>query len=302
MLIPIGTEVRPRKPPMGNYILIVSNVLIFLFTDFFGGAAGQQLKSLWSLYAAVPDLGQYLTYQFLHGDWLHLAGNMLFLWIFGNAVCDRMGSLCYALFYLAAGVIAGVVFAAFNTNALIGASGAIAAVTTAFLVLYPRVHITMLLWFFVITAFRVPAMIVIVFKIILWDNIIAPGFDHVAVSNVAYSAHLGGYFFGFCVAMGMLLGRAAPQPVRSAGPVEPLATPHWSGAAGSGAASPANHRPGDGFAPAGALEAHTGGATAGTNPRSDQRERLRRRDRALPAPPDYRCATGAAAPGSTRRG
>jgi hypothetical protein len=142
---------------------------------------------------------------------MHLLGNMLFLWIFGNAVCDRMGSFCYILFYLAGGVFAGMVFAIANDDALMGASGAIAAVTTAFLALFPRVRITMLLWFFVITAFQLPALSLIIFKIILWDNMIAPSFNQGAVSNVAYSAHLSGYGFGFCVAMGMLAARLLPR-------------------------------------------------------------------------------------------
>ena len=211
MLIPIGTEVRPRKAPVGNYLLIALNVVMFLLTDGIGGSAGQQLKNLWALYAAVPDLGQYITYQFLHGDWMHLLGNMLFLWIFGNAVCDRMGSLCYVLFYLAGGIFAGVTFAVLNDNALMGASGSIAAVTTAFLALYPRVRITMLLWVFIIIPLQVPALLLIVFKIILWDNMIAPGLEQHLVSNVAHSAHLGGYSFGFCVAMSMLAGRLLPR-------------------------------------------------------------------------------------------
>lgn len=210
-ILPIGTEIRLRKPPLGNYLLIAANVLVFLYTDVLGGSRGEQFKNLCTLYSAVPDLGQYLTYQFLHGDFGHLAGNMLFLWIFGNAVCDRMGSLAYVIFYIAGGVFAAVVFSAHNDSGLLGASGAIAAVTTAFLVLFPRVRITMLVWFLVITAVQVPAMIVIVFKIILWDNIVAPMFDTAPIANVAYSAHLGGYAFGFAVGMGLLSMRALPR-------------------------------------------------------------------------------------------
>jgi len=210
-IIPIGTEIRLRKPPIGNYALIAVNVLVFLYTDFLGGAHGQQFKNLCTLYSAVPDLGQYISYQFLHGDFGHLAGNMLFLWIFGNAVCDRMGSLTYVLFYVAGGVFAAVVFSARNDSGLLGASGAIAAVTTAFLVLFPRVRITMFVWFLVITAIQVPAMVLIVFKVILWDNVIAPMFDTAPVANVAYSAHLGGYAFGFVVGMALLAGRALPR-------------------------------------------------------------------------------------------
>lgn len=212
LILPIGTDVRPRTPPLGNWIIIAANVAIFLLTDFFLGAAGERLKNIYSLDAARPELWQYLTYQFLHGDITHLLGNMLFLWIFGDAVCDRMGSLCYALFYLAGGVFAGVVFAGSADNPMIGASGAIAAVTTAFLVLFPRVHVTMLFWVFLfLTTFQIPAMFLIVFKIILWDNVVAPALDRGVTSNVAYSAHLGGYAFGFLVALLMLVIRALPR-------------------------------------------------------------------------------------------
>jgi len=211
MLIPIGTEYRSRVTPLANYAIVALNVLVFLFTDWLGGDAGQQLKTFYALDAARPALHQYLTYQFLHGDVLHLAGNMLFLWIFGNAVCSQMGSLPYVIFYLAGGVCAGVAFTATADNPLVGASGAIAAVTTAFLALFPRVHVTLLVWMFFIFTFQVPAMILIVFKIILWDNIVAPSLEQGAASNVAYSAHLGGYAFGFAVAMGLLAVRALPR-------------------------------------------------------------------------------------------
>ncbi len=212
MLIPIGSDLRPRHAPVANWLLIGLNVLVFLFTDYLGGSAGAHVKAFYSLDAARPSLHQYLTYQFLHGDVLHLAGNMLFLWIFGNAVCDRMGTLGYVLFYLAGGVCAGLAYTLGADNPILGASGAIAAVTTAFLALFPRVRITMLVWMFFIFTFQVPAMVLIVFKIILWDNIIAPAMDHsVASSNVAFSAHLGGYLFGFTVAMMLLATRALPR-------------------------------------------------------------------------------------------
>ncbi len=212
MLIPIGTEVRTRKPPHANYILIALNVLVFIITDVTGGVWGHEFKDLYMLDAAWPSPYQYITYQFLHGDLTHLLGNMLFLWIFGNAVCDRMGGRVYLLFYLAGGIFAGVVFSSAADNPILGASGAIAAVTTAFLVLYPRVHITMLLFFGIITWFQIPSLIIIVFKIVLWDNILAPSISqHGMAANVAYSAHLGGYLFGFTVAMSMLAIRALPR-------------------------------------------------------------------------------------------
>ncbi len=211
MIIPIRTNVRLRQAPIGNYVLVIANVLIFILTDGIGGSVGQELKSWFTLDAARPLLAHYFTYQFLHGDIMHLLGNMLFLWIFGNAVCDRMGSVCYVVFYLAGGVVAGVVFTMTADNPILGASGSIAAVTTAFLVLFPRVHVELLVLFIVITTFSLPAMLLIVFKIILWDNILAPSLDSTAYSNVAYSAHLGGYLFGFLAVMLLLLIQALPR-------------------------------------------------------------------------------------------
>lgn len=213
MLIPIRAEIRTHEPARVNYVLIAVNVLAFLFTDVFGGGLGQQLKNACRLDAGVPMLYEYFTYQFLHSDWMHLIGNMLFLWIFGNAVCDRMGGLVYLIFYVAGGVFAGVVFGSVADNPIIGASGAIAAVTTAFLVLFPRVQITMLWALYIITTFQIPAMIVIVFKIILWDNVLAPSIQSGTgvVANVAYSAHLGGYAYGFAIGWILLASGALPR-------------------------------------------------------------------------------------------
>lgn len=211
MLIPIGTEVQTRRPPRVNHVLIAANVVIFGLTDISGIPGMQELKNLFTLDGSWPSPYQYLTYQFLHGDLMHLIGNMLFLWIFGNAVCDRMGWRVYLMFYLAGGVFSGIVFTYVAENPILGASGAIAAVTTAFLVLYPRVHITMLLFAYLIMTFQIPAMYLILFKIILWDNIVAPMASAGVVSNVAYSAHLGGYAFGAVIALAMLLLRAAPR-------------------------------------------------------------------------------------------
>jgi membrane associated rhomboid family serine protease len=247
MLIPIGTDIRTPRVPIGNYALIGLNVLVYLFTDVFGNTfsegAGTWVKAYYALDAARPYLHQYVTYQFLHGDLMHLAGNMLFLWIFGNAVCDRMGSGPYMLFYVAGGVFAGMAFAAGADNPMVGASGAIAAVTTAFLALYPRVHITMLVWAIFIFTIQLPAMILIVFKIILWDNVIAPKFDQGAASNVAYSAHLGGYAFGFLVSLALLWWRALPRNQFDIVALWSRAGRRHGGASSGGYARPAGGRP-----------------------------------------------------------
>ncbi|MGE3180814.1 MAG: rhomboid family intramembrane serine protease [Phycisphaerae bacterium] len=212
LLIPIGTDVRLRRSPVANHFLILANIVIFAFTDVIRTPIGMVLKEYWTLDAGRPLFWQYITYQFMHGDFLHLLGNMLFLWIFGNAVCDRMGSIAYLLFYLAGGIFAGITFAWVAENPIVGASGSIAAVTTAFLALYPRVQIHMFIWvFFFITRFALPASVLITLKIILWDNIIAPSIHSGPMQNVAHSAHLGGYAFGFIVAITMLYLRALPR-------------------------------------------------------------------------------------------
>jgi len=209
-MIPVGTDVRLRRRPVANYVLIALNVSAFILTSVVGDAFTAAF--LTPLDADVPSLFQYLTYQFQHGDLTHLLGNMLFLFIFGNPVCDRMGGLAYTLFYLAGGVVAGAYFAVNSDSSLIGASGSIAAVTTAFMVLFPRVHVTLLLIFIIITPIQIPAMLLIVFKIILWDNVLAPYLDRgVASSAVAFDAHLAGYAFGFVVAMILLAVRALPR-------------------------------------------------------------------------------------------
>lgn len=209
MILPIGTDVRLRRAPLGNWILIALNVLVF----FGEGRIDQAYLEYFlpALHGGVPSLMEYLTYQFRHGDLSHLLGNMLFLWIFGHPVCDRMGSLAYVIYYLAAGVVAGAVYAQGSTSALVGASGAIAAITTAFLVLYPRVSISVFILIIPPITIQLPAMVLIVLKIILWDNIIAPRITHDIFSNVAFTAHLGGYAFGFVTALTMLAVGALPR-------------------------------------------------------------------------------------------
>jgi len=210
ILIPVRTETPIRRSPTANFVLIALNVLIHVVLNgernpFIQGFRQQYLV----LHSSYPALHEFLTYQFLHAGWMHLGGNMLFLWVFGNAVNGKMGHAAYVFFYLAAGVFAALGFA-FRGNAdLLGASGAIAGVTCAYLVLFPRSHVTVLYLFFFVGTFELPAMIMIVIKIILWDNIVAPSIG--GADNVATQAHLAGYLFGFLAGMGLLLLRVLPR-------------------------------------------------------------------------------------------
>lgn len=213
MIIPIRTESAIRRTPITNYVLIGVELLAFLLlNERVSGPSGVQLRDHHLGFdSSDPSIYQFVTYQFLHADPKHLFGNMLFLWVFGNSVNAKMGNVPYLLFYLSGGVFAAWGYALVNPVhfELVGASGAIAAVTAAYVALFPRSHVTVLVWFFIIHFFEVPAMLLIGLKIIVWDNLIAPGMG--GDTNVAYYAHLAGYLFGFLAVLLLLLIRALPR-------------------------------------------------------------------------------------------
>ncbi|MGH9118121.1 MAG: rhomboid family intramembrane serine protease [Acidimicrobiales bacterium] len=160
--------------------------------------------------------------MFLHGSLLHLAGNMLFLWIFGNNIEDRLGPVRYVAFYVAAGVVATLVHIGFqpdSTVPLVGASGAIAGVMGAYLVWFPRARILTLATFFLI---EIPALWVLGFWFVS-QFFINP------MSGVASMAHVGGFVFG--VAFGLILrpGRRPPpdRPRSDRAPGRPADPPPW---------------------------------------------------------------------------
>ena len=177
--------------------------------DFVMGAEGTGIKDAGVLVADEPRFWEFFTYQFLHASLSHVGFNMLFLYIFGNAVNSKMGNVAYLLFYLAGGVFAGLAFAYDGQGRVLGASGSVAAVTAAYMVLYPRSRVTVFYFFFFIGVIQVPSLWLIAGKIVLWDNILAPGLQ--GGDTVAYSCHLGGYLFGFAVPMIMLWVRALPR-------------------------------------------------------------------------------------------
>jgi len=198
LLLPIRTNVVPRRTPYVNYALIVLNIVIFLLTLWPAGSRGEQVHTLqfwvdqFILTPARPRLWQFISYAFLHGSFLHILGNMFFLYLFGNNVNDRLGHINYTCFYLAGAVFSGVGHTLMSDTPVLGASGAIAAVTGAYLVLFPQTLITVFYWLlFFMDTIEVPALYFILFKLIVWDNMLETRF-----ANVAYDAHLSGYAFG----------------------------------------------------------------------------------------------------------
>jgi membrane associated rhomboid family serine protease len=161
------------------------------------------------------------TSMFMHGGFLHIAGNMLFLWVFGNNIEDRLGRVKFLIFYLLAGLIAVYTQALIDTSSTaptIGASGAIAGVLGAYAVLYPRARVlTLIFIIFFVTLVEIPALILLAIWFILQ---FLPALGQVAVESgggqgVAYFAHVGGFLFGLAVA-GVLLSttRRKEEPPR----------------------------------------------------------------------------------------
>ncbi|MDT8303364.1 MAG: rhomboid family intramembrane serine protease [Sedimentisphaerales bacterium] len=205
MILPIRTSITPRRTPYMNYGLIAANVLIFFLTFYphTNSVTGPQILRTWAqhfeLNADRPYLWQFVSYAFLHGGFMHIIGNMFFLYLFGNNVNDKLGNIGYLCFYLAGAVFSGIGHTWVSGGNVIGASGAVAAVTGAYLVLFPQTLITVLYWFFFIGMVEVPALYFILLKMILIDNVIAR-----YTPQVAYDAHLAGYAFGIAAMLGML--------------------------------------------------------------------------------------------------
>lgn len=156
------------------------------------------------------------TSMFLHGSILHLGGNMLFLWIFGNNVEDRMGRVIFLLFYLAAGVVAALAQVAIDPDSqipLVGASGAIAGTLGAYIVMFPGARVLTAVIFFFITLIEVPAVIVLGLWFVLQAFSGIGQLGESVSGGVAFFAHIGGFVLGAVVAFLFYRSRR-PEPRR----------------------------------------------------------------------------------------
>ena len=202
MVFPIGDDNSQRRIfPIVTYALILINVIVFLVELQQGTPFIRKYAFIPKQFIAHPgaEVQTIFTAMFMHGGWLHLLGNMLYLWIFGDNVEDNFGSLKFLLFYLACGVVATIAQMAALPNSSIpnlGASGAIAGVLAAYIVLYPQGRVTVLTQF---GATQLPALLVIGLWIVLQ---LFSGIGSIAnteqteAGGVAYMAHVGGFFAG----------------------------------------------------------------------------------------------------------
>lgn len=212
-MIPLKDDNPTRTFPFVNILLIVVNIAVFLYELTL---PARTAKAFLLTNATVPlripaylagDVGFKLAFyplftsMFLHGGWLHLLGNMLFLYVFGDNVEDEFGHLGYLIFYLSCGIGSGLIHVLFNLHSslpAVGASGAISGVMGAYALLFPRARVLMLFFIFLIP---VPAVIVLGYWFVLQflEGVGGLG-ETMSSGGVAWWAHIGGFVMGFVIA------------------------------------------------------------------------------------------------------
>lgn len=205
-MIPIRDTLRSRTFPVVNWLIILANAAAFYYELRIGPSALNGFINTWGLvpvqFWAEPQVTWLTLFSamFLHGGWLHIVSNMWVLFIFGDNVEDRMGGAGYLVFYLLSGVAAGLLQAFLlpgSSVPMIGASGAIAGVLGAYLVLFPRARILSLVpIIFIFTLIEIPAMVFLLFWFAsqLFSGFLSLG--GASGSGVAWWAHIGGFVFG----------------------------------------------------------------------------------------------------------
>lgn len=214
-MFPIRDHNPSQCRPIVTYVLIAANVVMYLLTlPMLDG--GEMLWARLALYPLAISNGEMLwgllTHMFLHAGFMHIAGNMLFLWIFGDNLEDQMGRVGFLAFYLACGLAAAagqIAADPFSPVPMVGASGAIAGVMGGYLLLFPKARIDILFIFIIFfKIFTVPAWIML----ILWFAIqLFGGFTSVGSGGgVAYWAHAGGFVAGLVLTLPIFLRRGGP--------------------------------------------------------------------------------------------
>lgn len=221
-MVPIHDDNPTKITPYITYILIIINILVFLHQV---ELSNEGLATFFHLYAVIPReltasfqgvrLNQpvpewltLITSQFLHGSWLHLGGNMLFLWIFGNNIEEQLGRFKYLFFYLTCGALAALTQLVFSVNSgipTLGASGAIAGVMGAYILRFPTTKILTLIPIGIVIPVRIPAFFFLGFwflqqALYSFLSLDVPTNIGMESGSIAYWAHAGGFVFGVLLA------------------------------------------------------------------------------------------------------
>ena len=247
-MFPLSDPDIPRQTrPILTIVLIVTNVLVFAYQFFlndidtfiltykFGAIPAEILGNRYletfpvrlglriyhlDIATPIPSLATIFTSMFMHGGFMHLFGNMLYLWVFGNSLEDRMNRLVFLVFYLVSGTVAVLAHSMIEPLSLIpmvGASGAVSGILGAYLVLYPTSRINTLVVFGLITTIAIPAYVFlgIWFLLQLFNSIGSIGPEVATSGGVAYFAHVGGFMVGILVGVVYRLVKSGNSMERS---------------------------------------------------------------------------------------
>jgi membrane associated rhomboid family serine protease len=203
-MIPLRDTQPSYSKPVVTILLIVINTMAFLFEVSLDPFSRNHLIAVFGI---VPDrigmnYSALLTSMFLHGGWMHLIGNMWFLWIFGDNIEDILGHWKYLIFYLACGLAAGLSHVLLNPASrvpTIGASGAIAGVMGAYLIKFPHARVlTLVPIFLFLTTFELPAYVILMYWFVIqfFSGLGSIAYSHLTSEGVAWFAHVGGFLAG----------------------------------------------------------------------------------------------------------
>jgi membrane associated rhomboid family serine protease len=203
-MFPLRDDQPLHSVSIATITIIAVNVLVFLYQLQLDDYSLNAFIAHWGLTATSRGfhLANIITSMFIHGGWMHIIGNMLFLWCFGRSMEDAMGSGKFLIFYLTCGVVAALTqsFFTFGSRApMVGASGAIAGVMGAYLLKFPRAHIQTLVFVFVfITRIEIPAVFILVYWFIiqLFSGFGSFAESHLTQGGTAFFAHIGGFIAG----------------------------------------------------------------------------------------------------------
>src|ERR1700722_2905866 len=207
-MIPLRSSEPHYSRPTATLVIIAANIAVFLY-ELSLGMSSNSLNRFIMHYGIVPDQLHYssiLTSMFIHGGFLHIAGNMWFLWVFGRGVEDLLGHVQYLFLYFVCGFAAAFLYILVNSNSTaptIGASGAIAGVMGAYLIKFPRAHIVTLVFIIIfITTVDIPAAFLLLywFAIQFFSGVGSVGYS-TSDGGVAWFAHVGGFIAGMLLVM-----------------------------------------------------------------------------------------------------
>ena len=215
-MIPLKDENPSNTVPVINILLIVTNISVFIYMNYF---APLSTRSIIFKLGFIPyELSHFVdvnpknlvpipltifTAMFMHGGWLHLLSNMLYLWIFGDNIEDKLGHIKYLIFYIMCGIAATLVHGFININSRIptlGASGAIAGVLGAYMFLFPKARIkTLVILFVFIQIVHIPAVIMLGYWILLQILSAYAEYGSKTEAGIAWFAHIGGFIAGLAL-------------------------------------------------------------------------------------------------------